>query len=151
MLIATAGEAPLSIDEVAEALPARIAVLTRLFLKRTGISRVEAGVLGAVRSGPRRITDLAEREGCTQPAVTRLVDRLQDRGWLVRESDPRDGRAVLVALTPEGEAAADQMRGVYREMLHGEMGKLADEDVRVLVRAVEVLDELIAGLQEGQR
>ena len=142
---------PLSIDEVAEALPARVAVLTRLFLKRTGISRMEAGVLSAVRDGPRRITDLAEREGCTQPGITRLVDRLQDRGWLVREPDPRDGRVVLVALTADGQAAADQLRGVYRDMLHGEMGKLAAEDVRVLARAVEVLDELIAGLQEAQR
>ena len=142
---------PLSIDELAEALPARVAVLTRLFLKRTGISRMEAGVLGAVRDGPRRITDLAEREGCTQPAITRLVDRLQARGWLVREPDPRDGRAVLVALTADGQATADRLRAVYREMLHGEMGKLAEEDVRVLARAVEVLDELITGLQEGQR
>jgi len=144
-------EARLSIDEVAEALPKRVAALTRLFLKRTGISRVEAGVLGAVRSGPRRITDLAEREGCTQPAITRLVDRLQERGWVVREPDPSDGRVVLVALTAEGQEMADRLRGLYREMLHGEMGKLAEEDVRVLARAVEVLDVLIAGLQEGQR
>jgi len=151
MLMPEGAEARLSIDEVAEALPKRVAALTRLFLKRTGISRVEAGVLGAVRSGPRRITDLAEREGCTQPAITRLVDRLQERGWVVREPDPSDGRVVLVALTAEGQEMADRLRGLYREMLHGEMGKLAEEDVRVLARAVEVLDVLIAGLQEGQR
>src|SRR5579875_736918 len=140
MLMPEGAEARLSIDEVAEALPKRVAALTRLFLKRTGISRVEAGVLGAVRSGPRRITDLAEREGCTQPAITRLVDRLQERGWVVREPDPSDGRVVLVALTAEGQEMADRLRGLYREMLHGEMGKLAEEDVRVLARAVEVLD-----------
>lgn len=139
-----------SIDEVAEALSARAATLTRLFLKRTGISRVEAGVLAAVAGGPRRITDLAEREGCTQPGITRLVDRLQARGWVVRDPDPGDGRVVLVALTAEGREVADRLRGAYREMLHGEMIKLADEDVRVLTRAIEVLDELIAGLRKGQ-
>lgn len=151
MLIAEGVEAPLSIDEVAEALPVRVGVLTRLFLKRTGISRMEASALWAVRDGPRRITELTEREGCTQPGITRLVDRLQERGWVVREPDPGDGRVVLVTLTADGQEMADRLRDVYREMLHGEMGKLAEEDVRVLARAVEVLDELIAGLQEGQR
>ncbi|HEX5194314.1 MAG TPA: MarR family transcriptional regulator [Solirubrobacteraceae bacterium] len=139
-----------SIDEVAEDLPARVAVLTRLFLKRTGISRMEAGVLWAAAAGPRRITELAEREGCTQPAITRLVDRLQARGWVVREPDPGDGRVVLVSLTAEGRAVADRLRNVYREMLHGEMSKLAEEDVRVLDRAIEILDELIARLRERQ-
>lgn len=151
MLTAERLDAPISIDELAAALPARVAVLTRLFLKRTGISRVEAGVLGAVAGGPQRITELAEREGCTQPAITRLVDRLQARGWVVREPDAGDRRVVLVALTADGRDVADRLRGVYREMLHGEISKLAEEDVRVLARAVEILDELIAGLREGQR
>ena len=140
-----------SIDDVAEALPARVAVLTRLFLKRTGISRMEAGVLAAAAGGPQRITALAEREGCTQPAITRLVDRLQARGWVVREPDSDDGRVVLVALTADGREVADRLRRAYREMLHGEMIKLAEEDVRVLARAIEVLDELIAGLREPHR
>jgi DNA-binding MarR family transcriptional regulator len=111
---------------------------------------MEAGVLWAAAAGPRRITELAEREGCTQPAITRLVDRLQGRGWVVREPDPGDGRVVLVSLTAEGRAVADRLRGVYREMLHGEMSKLAEEDVRVLDRAIEILDELITRLREGQ-
>jgi DNA-binding MarR family transcriptional regulator len=140
-----------SIDEVAEALHGRVATLTRLFVKRTGISRMEAGVLGAVAAGPRRITELAEREGCSQPAITRLVDRLQARGWVVREPDPGDGRVVLVALTAEGREVADRLRAVYREMLHGQLSRLPEEDVQVLVRAVDVLDELISGLREGPR
>lgn len=150
MLEAPATGVTRSIDEVAEDLPARVAILTRLFLKRTGISRMEAGVLWAAAAGPRRITELADREGCTQPAITRLVDRLQARGWVVREPDPGDGRVVLVSLTAEGRAVADRLRNVYREMLHGEMSKLAEEDVRVLDRAIEILDELIARLREGQ-
>lgn len=148
MQVAESAAAFESIDEVAEALPARVAVLGRLFLKRTGISRVEAGVLGAAAAGPQRITELAEREGCTQPAISRLVDRLQTRGWVVREPDPADGRVVLVALTATGREVADRLRGVYREMVHGEMVKLADEDVQVLVRAIEILDQLIGGLRE---
>lgn len=137
-------------DEVAEALPGRVSTLTRLFLKRTGIPRVEAGVLIAVSDSPQRITTLAEREGCTQPAISQLVDRLQARGWVVREPDAADGRVVLVALTEQGRQVVDGLRSAYREMLHDHMTRLAEDDVRVLARAIEVLDELIAGLRKHQ-
>src|SRR5579884_1930551 len=71
------------LDEIAEALPQRAATLSRLFLKRSSIqiSRVEALVLNALAQQPRRITELAAREAVSQPGITLLVDRLQERGW----------------------------------------------------------------------
>lgn len=126
--------------------------MTRLFLKGTSleISRVEASVLGAVAEQPQRVTALAEREGLTQPAITRLVDRLRARGWVAREPDPDDGRAVLVTLTAEGRCAVDRLRSEYRALLHDEMAMLPDEDVRTLALAIEVLDRLIARVQERE-
>lgn len=89
------------LDEIAEGLPQRASSLSRLFLTRTTIrvSRVEAGVLSALALRPRRITELAAREGVTQPAITSLVNRLQARGWVERHRDSHDGRAVLATLT----------------------------------------------------
>jgi DNA-binding MarR family transcriptional regulator len=139
-----------SLDELAEALPERIVRLSQLFFRRStvGVSRVEAGVLGAVADRPRRITELAAREGLTQPAISRLVDRLQERGWVVRQADPGDRRVVLVALTVPGGGVLDRLRVEYRSLLHEEMASLADADVHTLARAIEVLDELIARVQD---
>ncbi len=138
------------LDEIAEALPQRAAALSRLFVKRTSVrvSRTEAGVIWALAARPRRITDLAASEGVTQPAITRLVNRLQDSGWATRESDPGDGRAVMVCLTPAGEEVFDTLRAEYRALVHEEMAALADGDIETLARAIDVLDELIARLQE---
>jgi DNA-binding MarR family transcriptional regulator len=138
------------LDDIAEALPQRAAALSRLFLARAsvGISRTEAGVVGALAARPHRITELAAGEGLTQPAITRLVDRLQDRGWVRRESDPDDGRVVIVRLTGAGEEMYGQLRAEYRALVHEEMAALADADVEALARAIDVLDELIARLQE---
>jgi DNA-binding MarR family transcriptional regulator len=139
------------VDDIAEELPQRAATLARLFLTRSslGISRTEAGVLRAVSTQPRRITDLAAGEGVTQPAITLLVNRLEERGWVVRAADRADRRAVLVRLTPLGREVFDQMRAEYRALLHEEMATLGDDDVETLARAIEVLDELIARLQDG--
>jgi DNA-binding MarR family transcriptional regulator len=140
------------LDDIAEGLPQRAGALSRLFLSqsRLGISRTEAGVMRAVSQRPQRITELAAAEGVTQPAITRLVDRLQERGWVSREHDPQDGRVVMVRLTTEGESMLGALRAEYRALVHEEMAVLPDDDVETLARAIDVLDALIARLAERE-
>jgi DNA-binding MarR family transcriptional regulator len=138
------------LDEIAEALPQRATALSKLFLTRTTVfvTRTEVGVLRSLRAHPRRITELATDEGVTQPAITLLVNRLEQRGWVKRVPDPSDGRAVLVSLTAVGEGVFEQLRAEYRALLHEEMATLDDEDVETLASAVEILDGLIERLTE---
>ena len=42
---------------------------------------------------PIRITDLNQHVLLSQPALSRMVDRLADRGLIGREPDPADGRS----------------------------------------------------------
>ncbi|MGI8506108.1 MAG: MarR family winged helix-turn-helix transcriptional regulator [Solirubrobacteraceae bacterium] len=138
------------LDEIAEALPQRASALSRLFLTRTSIdvSQLEVAVMRGLGDQPRRITELAADERVTQPAITLLVNRLADRGWVRRIADPSDGRAVLVSLTADGEQALALLRAEYRAMLHEEMATLDDRDVDTLARSVEILDGLIGRLME---
>jgi DNA-binding MarR family transcriptional regulator len=133
------------LDEIAEALPQRSAALSRLFLTRTSVcvSRTEVGVLRNLTGGPRRITELASEERVTQPAITLLVNRLEERGWVKRIPDSSDRRAVLVSLTPQGEEVFEQLRAEYRALLHEEMASLEDSEVATLAAAVTILDKLI--------
>jgi DNA-binding MarR family transcriptional regulator len=136
------------LDEIAEALPQRVSALSRLFLTRTSVcvSRTEVGVLRTLRGGPRRITELAAEERVTQPAITLLVNRLGERGWVERIPDPTDRRAVLVSLTAAGEEVFERLRAEYRALLHEEMASLEDSEVDALAGAVAVLDKLIGRL-----
>jgi DNA-binding MarR family transcriptional regulator len=140
------------LDEIAESLPQRSAALSRLFLTRTSVcvSRTEVGVLRVLHAGPRRITELAAEERVTQPAITLLVNRLAERGWVERIPDPSDGRAVLVSLTAAGEEVFARLRAEYRALLHEEMASLEDEEVETLAAAVAILDKLIDRLKERE-
>jgi DNA-binding MarR family transcriptional regulator len=140
------------LDEVAEALPQRVATLSRLFLRRTSldISRTEASVMAAVSAGPRRITELACATGVTQPAITLLVNRMQERGWATREPDPDDRRAVRVALTPAGAETFAQLQAEYRALMHEEMTSLSDDEIETLARATQVIDHLITRLEDRE-
>jgi DNA-binding MarR family transcriptional regulator len=53
---------------------------------------------------PIRLTELNRHVLLSQPALSRLVDRLAERGFVSRSADPKDGRGVRLALTPEGLA-----------------------------------------------
>ncbi len=60
---------------------------------------------------PLRISELNRHVLLSQPALSRLVDRLAERGLLQRRSDPADGRGVRLSLTGAGLAL---QRGIGR-------------------------------------
>ncbi len=141
------------LDEIAVALPQRAAALSRLFLTRTSIpvSRTEASVLTALEGGPWRISALAARERVTQPAITLLVNRLEERGWAERGPDPADRRVVLVRLTEQGRGALALLRAEYRALVHEEMATLSDEELQTLASAFEILDGVLERLNDKER
>ena len=53
-------------------------------------------------SNPIRLSELNRHVLLSQPALSRMVDRLTERGLVSRATDPKDGRVVRLALTEEG-------------------------------------------------
>ena len=75
--------------------------LSNAIADRLGLSPSELEVMGTLVSrGPLSAGELAKRTGLTSGAVTRLIDRLVERGSVRRRDDPNDRRRVLVEITP---------------------------------------------------
>ncbi len=73
---------------------------------------------------PQRISELNRHVLLSQPALSRLVDRLAERGLVHRQADPADGRGVRLSLTGAGRVAQRRIgsrhaRGVARAMTAG--------------------------------
>ena len=73
---------------------------------------------------PIRLTELNRHVLLSQPALSRMVDRLADRGLVSRTTDPSDGRGVRLALTADGKAVQHRIgrrhgRSVAQSMLSG--------------------------------
>jgi DNA-binding MarR family transcriptional regulator len=73
---------------------------------------------------PIRLSELNRHVLLSQPALSRMVDRLADRGLVSRSTDPSDGRGVRLALTGDGLAVQRRIgrrhgRSVARAMLTG--------------------------------
>lgn len=56
-------------------------------------------------SGSLRLSELNRHVLLSQPALSRLVERLADRGLVDRRPDPADGRGVCLSLTDAGRDA----------------------------------------------
>src|ERR1700727_346458 len=98
----------MTLDALAGALASdleRIVGLFRSLSPASGLSMTSAVTLaGLERLGPQRLTQLAAREGVTQPAMTQLISRLEEAGLARREASQEDGRGVLVVITDAGRA-----------------------------------------------
>lgn len=87
----------------------------KLLARDTGMTpsqRVALQLLQA--SGEMTARQIAQSLHLTQATVTALLDRLQERGWIVRRRDTSDRRRVYVKLT----ATADQELRRAPETLH---------------------------------
>jgi DNA-binding MarR family transcriptional regulator len=82
---------------------------------------------------PQRLSELNRHVLLSQPALSRMVDRLADRGLIQRQTDPADGRGVLLSLTGEGQALQRQIgRSHARDVASAMTGELSPEELRQL-------------------
>ena len=79
-----------------------------------------------------RVTDLAEILGVDTPTVTRKVQQLERDGMVVRQTDPDDGRASRIRLTPTGRRTIERVRRVRRAWLEQLLQEWDDEDLSTL-------------------
>jgi DNA-binding MarR family transcriptional regulator len=92
--------------------------------------------------GGLRLRDLAESSLLSQPSLSRMVERLEDAGWVRRAPAAGDGRGVVVALTAEGAALQREVgRQHVQAIAHYVGGAL---DAEQLARLTEVAGALRA-------
>ena len=97
-------------------------------------------VLSALdRSSIRTQAALAAAIGADKTRIIRILDDLQDDGYIERRPDPDDRRARLLAITDAGRRVKD---AVQDEIQRGEerwLGELSADERRTFLRVLERL------------
>ena len=86
---------------------------------------------------PVPMSSVANILRCDRSAVTWITDRLEERGYVERRSDPNDRRVKLLALTREGVRVRDQIRqrlAVPPEALATGLSRAEQRELRDLLR-----------------
>lgn len=103
------------------------------------LTEVAGQALLAVAGGARTVSAVADACGRHVSTSSRTVDALVQRDLLSREEDPEDRRAVRLALTPAGAAAAERVEEHHREALEASLAELTAADVDELARLLGAL------------
>jgi DNA-binding MarR family transcriptional regulator len=99
------------------------------------------GTLARIRDlQPVRITDVAEVMDSERSTTSRQITELTALGLVARQADPADGRAVVVSLTPHGEAAIGRVYDAWHGLLGSVLAEWSDADRRKLVSLLRRLD-----------
>lgn len=80
---------------------------------------------------------LAERLVSRAPDITRMLDRLEERGWIERSRSTADRRNVWVRITPAGEALLREIAGPLRECHEKQLGHLAVAELKSLASLLQ--------------
>ncbi len=114
-----------------------------------GLTPTKSSVLfTVVRTGPVRITTLAEDEGLNPTMLSRVLAALQDDGLVKRTVDPLDRRAALVEATAKGKRLRERMRGERNDVLTVQLAQLSEADQQTLRDALPVLEHLAELLKD---
>jgi DNA-binding MarR family transcriptional regulator len=90
-------------------------------------------LLAGEHPGKVRTLDLAGRLVSRAPDITRLLDKLEQRGLIERDRPARNRREVHVGITAAGTALLKTLREPLRDCHSRQLGHLPQKDLLALV------------------
>src|SRR5712672_2998559 len=122
-----------AIKQSLRALSIQLSLLNHQVGARAGLNDVDLDCLDLVsRHGPLSPSALAQRAGLHPATMTGILDRLERGGWIVRDRDPSDRRAVVVRASKERYAELmRQYSGMSRSM-NKLLADYSDSDLEVI-------------------
>jgi DNA-binding MarR family transcriptional regulator len=111
-----------------------------IYLDSLGITQGEGHILSHLAAaGDSSIAQLHRALAHRRSTLTSILDRLADRQFITRETDPADRRSFIVRLSKKGGTVAEK---VHRELTRIEESAIKEVSGRGFQSAVKVLQSL---------
>jgi DNA-binding MarR family transcriptional regulator len=114
----------------------------RELLKAHDLSFAQYNVLRILRGAGHdglSCGEISERMVKRDPDVTRLLDRLVGRGWVVRDRRSEDRRVVVARITDEGRALLGAVDGPIADLHRDQTAHMDPQELERLVTLLERL------------
>jgi DNA-binding MarR family transcriptional regulator len=114
---------------------------TQMALKPSGLSPQQYNVLRILRGAKSRLscTEIASRMINRDPDMTRLLDRIEAKGWIERSRDGEDRRVVLASITKAGLALLAELDAPVQESHRRQFEILDGAAKRTVIEALKLL------------
>src|SRR6266852_1133147 len=92
--------------------------------------------------------DVAKAFGVTLPAVTHIVDRLEQKGLVTRGDYPADRRVYVLDLTRAGKTLVDELEAIRLRGMERVLARMSAADRRQVLSGLEALVDAAANVPE---
>lgn len=111
-------------------------------LSDLNLSAAEINALANLgEGGTLSVRQLSERAGTRASTLTGLLDRLENRGYLVREVDPADRRSFRLPLTDQGREVAARARAAITDLERTALSRLDAAQLAGYHAVISALEE----------
>ncbi len=122
----------------------------KLFSLASDLSDVEVVILGKMVEGGVEEVSIKELFDDLSPIrpskLTQVTNRLEERGYIKKERDPRDRRRIRVIITQKGRREYEALQERMKAMLYGAVGNLSPEEMDILARSLEIWERALKNL-----
>ena len=107
------------------------------------VTQAEAHILAHLAGeGESTIALLHQALAHKRSTLTSILDRLAERGFIVRESDAKDRRTFRVRLTPNGARVAKKVSAWLERLERAALSQITPAELRGFTKVVRTLQEL---------
>lgn len=130
-----------------EALAIRLKTADKPIANAHGLQHIHMqifGYLGRCNAYSDTFLMLTEYLGQTRGTVSKSVDKLQDKGYLAKNTDPNDKRKIHLTLTPKGRAIYNEQRALWSSVgagLEREEQEQIHQSLRTVIRQFQRMNE----------
>src|SRR5437867_10839843 len=114
------------------------------------LTYAQAQVLFYVAEHPgAHMGDVAKAFGVTLPAVTHIVDRLEQKAFLVRGDHPADRRIYMLDLTRAGKTLVEERQAMRLRGIEGVLARMSFHDRPRAAAGLEALVDAASSESDG--
>ena len=123
------------------------ALQTRLW-HAAELTLAQVRVLRRLAKAPRSLGQLGADLVLAPPSMTRLVDRLEERGLIERRRDYADRRKVLATITPEGRRLVSAIPFLEGTPIRTAVDRMTSADRERIAAAIREFNGAVAQAEE---
>jgi DNA-binding MarR family transcriptional regulator len=111
---------------------------------RFGVTGPQLWALKTIsREGSMPLGELSKKMYLDPSTISGVIDRLENKGYVIRDRNQEDRRVVKVRLTPAGESLVENAPNPTQgKMIHG-LRKLSEGELSTIYHSVEKLVEIM--------
>ena len=98
---------------------------------------------------PKNMSTIAREISVTVRPLTTAMNRLEKKGYVLRERGKEDRRVVYISLTERGRAAYVHHARFHKAMIDSISDELTSEEMELLIKTLTKLDKWFRNWQEN--